>query len=56
LLEYDLDVELQSWSRSPTYVFPKELAEAINRLWKDQAVPEFVENYGSQFYLMDSAA
>lgn len=56
LLGYDLDVELQSWSRSSPYVFPKELAETIHRLWKDQAVPEFVDSYGSQFYLMDSAA
>ena len=55
MLEYDLDVELQSHKRPSPYVFPSELAEVIHRLWRDQAVQEFVDNYGSQFYLMDNA-
>lgn len=56
VLEYDLDAELQSPTCPSPFVFPSQLAEAIHRLWQDPAVPEFVDDYGSQFYLMDSAA
>ena len=55
ILNYDLDAELPSPTRPYPFVFPSHLAEAIHRLWQDQAVQEFVENYGSQFYLMKNA-
>jgi hypothetical protein len=55
VLGYDLEAELQSPTCPSPYIFPNELAEAIHRLWQDQTVPEFVDNYGSEFYLMDSA-
>lgn len=56
VLEYDLEAELQSENRPSPFFFPSQLAEAIHRLWQDPAVPEFVDNFGSQFYLMDSAS
>lgn len=55
VLEYDLDAELRSRTQSSPYVFPKDLAEAIHRLWQDPAIPEFVDDFGSHFYLMDNA-
>ena len=55
MLEYDLDAELRLRTQSSPYIFPKDLAESIHRLWQDPAVPEFVDDFGSHFYLMDNA-
>ena len=56
MLEYDLHAELKSPTCPSPFVFPSQLAEAIYNLWQDQMVPDFVDHYGSQFDLMDSAA
>ncbi|KAF8637688.1 hypothetical protein AX16_010763 [Volvariella volvacea WC 439] len=45
----------QAEESSDNILFPPELAEAINQLWKDPIIPKIMDEHFSQFYLMDSA-
>ena len=49
ILDYRLDVH------GDTPYFSPEIAEAIDRLWKDPIIPKIMDEHSSKFYLMDSA-
>jgi guanine nucleotide-binding protein G(i) subunit alpha len=42
--------------QSSSYTIPQEIAEAINRLWRDPAITPIMDSHSSDFYLMDSAS